>query len=292
MVVFSTLTTHAVGYHALCLALVVADVIARSYRIAFVLKAMHSPIPMLDAYSLTLFGDAAAALTPWRIAGEPARVLGATHANASATTSVVALGVESLVNYFVLTVIGIVLASAFGAEWATVLHGSTKFLTHRVTIVVSVLVVLFGIIAFTRLPPHIIRRAREFVSVAAYRLRRIGPHDIGIIAALSVISLLSRIAILPIVVAAFDEQPPFGVVSLASFALLNGQILAPTPSGAGAVELAATSGFIGVKEHTGAILTTWRLYVTILPIIAGLLCATFRYGPRALLIILRRREES
>ena len=32
--------------------------------------------------------------------------------------------------------------------------------------------------------------------------------------------------------------------------------------------------------------------VTILPIIAGLLCATFRYGPRALLIILRRREES
>src|SRR5262249_45277374 len=176
------LTTRAAVSHTLCLVSVIADVVARSYRIGFVLKAMHSPIPMLDAYSLTLFGDAAAALTPWRIAGEPARVLGATHANASATTSVVALGVESLVNYFVLTLIGIVLASAFGAEWATVLHGSTKFLTHRVTIVVSALVVLFGIIAFTRLPPHIIRHAREFVSVAAYRLRRIGPHDVGVIA--------------------------------------------------------------------------------------------------------------
>ena len=292
MVVFSTLTTHAVGYHALCLILVVTDVVARSYRIAVVLRAMHSPIPMIDAYSLTLFGDAAAALTPWRIAGEPARVLGATHANASATTSVVALGVESLVNYFVLTVIGIALASAFGAEWATVLHGSTKLLTHRVTIVVGVLVLVFGVIAFTRLPHHVLRHVREFLSRAAHSLRRLGPYDIGVIAALSTISLLSRIAILPLVVAAFDEQPPFGVVSLASFALLNGQILAPTPSGAGAVELAATSGFIGVEEHTGAILATWRLYVTILPIIAGLLCATFRYGPRALLIILRRREES
>ena len=292
MVVFSTLTTHAVVYHALCLVLVIADVVARSYRIGFVLKTMHSPIPTADAYSLTLFGDAAAALTPWRIAGEPARVFGATHGNASTTASVIALGVESLVNYIVLMILGIALASAFGAEWASMLHGSTHFLTHPITIAVLVLLLVFGVITFTRLPPHVARRAKEFLSRAARQLRRVGPHDLAIIAVLSLISLVSRIAILPLVVAAFDEHPPFGVVSLASFALLNGQILTPTPSGAGAVELAATSGFMGVKEHTGAILTAWRLYVTILPIIAGLLCATFRYGPRALLIILKRREES
>jgi uncharacterized membrane protein YbhN (UPF0104 family) len=292
MVVFSTLTTHAVVFHALCLGLVVADVVARSYRIAFVLKTMHSPIPTADAYSLTLFGDAAAGLTPWRIAGEPARVFGATHGGASATTSVIGLGVESLVNYIVLTIIGIALASAFGAEWASVLHGSTHFLTHPITIAVLIVLVIFGVFTFTRLPPHVARRAREFLSGAAHQLRRVGPHALAIIAVLSTISLVSRIAILPLVVTAFDEHPPLGVVSLASFALLNGQILTPTPSGAGAVELAATSGFMGVKEHTGAILAAWRVYVTILPIIAGLLCATFRYGPRALLIILRRREES
>jgi uncharacterized membrane protein YbhN (UPF0104 family) len=85
---------------------------------------------------------------------------------------------------------------------------------------------------------------------------------------------------------------PVGAVSLASFALLNGQILAPTPSGAGAVELAAASGFIATEAHTGAIVAAWRVYVTILPIVAGLLFAAGRYGPRALLITLKRRDAS
>jgi uncharacterized membrane protein YbhN (UPF0104 family) len=245
MVVFGALEPHAVLFHGLCLGLAVVDAVARSFRIGFVMNAMHARIP-----------------------------------------------VESIVNYIVLTVIGIALAAAFGSAWAAVLHKSVSFALHPTTLVVTAVVVACGVFALSRMPSHLVRRARVFVAHAVRALRRVSPRDLVVLTTLSAISLVARIAILPFVVAAFGEPVPVGAVSLASFALLNGQILAPTPSGAGAVELAAASGFIGTEAHTGAIVAAWCVYVTILPIVAGLLFAAGRYGPCALLIILKRRDAS
>jgi uncharacterized membrane protein YbhN (UPF0104 family) len=105
---------------------------------------------------------------------------------------------------------------------------------------------------------------------------------------LSIVSLIARVAILPIVAASFGVRPPLGVISIASFGLLNGQLLVPTPSGAGAVELAAIAGAMGTREHVGAILGTWRVYVTFLPIVLGIGAGTARYGRRAVLAVFRR----
>lgn len=270
--------------------MVILDLVARSWRIGIVLRALGSPITASASFTTTIFGDAVAALTPWRIGGEPARVFGAAQGGASATTAVIGLAIESLVTYAVLAVIGIALAVAFGAEWASLIHGSASWATVPQALAVAAIVVVIGAIVVHRLPPHIVQRARRFLADGAARLRRLRPRDIAMMSVLSAVSLLARIAILPIVVEAFGERAPIGPVSLASFALLNGQLLVPTPSGAGAVELAAAAGVIGTHDRTAAIVATWRLYVTVIPIVAGLLAAAISYGPRAVMTVFKRRE--
>lgn len=276
--------------HTLSAALVVTDVVARSWRIGVMLRVLGTPIRALDSFVLTTFGDAAAAITPWRIAGEPARIFGATWAGAPASTVIVALGVESIINYAILALIGIALAAAFGSEWTALVRATASVASRPEALVVLAAVLVLGVVVFRRLPPHIAARAREFLARSVRQLRNLRPRDLTLVSVLSAVSLVARIGILPLVVAAFGQHAPFGAISLASFALLNGQILVPTPSGAGAVELAAAGGAIGIHERTGAVLAAWRVYVTIVPIVGGLAIGAARYGVHTVMRILKRRE--
>ena len=58
---------------------------------------------------------------------------------------------------------------------------------------------------------------------------------------LSFLNLATRVAILPVLAATLPQPPELGPMVLGSFALLYSQLILPTPSGAGAVEL----GFLG-----------------------------------------------
>ena len=58
---------------------------------------------------------------------------------------------------------------------------------------------------------------------------------------LSLINLVTRVAILSVLALTLPDPPALGPMALGSFALLYSQLILPTPSGAGAVEL----GFLG-----------------------------------------------
>jgi uncharacterized protein (TIRG00374 family) len=279
-----------VALHALCVILVLVDIAARSWRIGVVFYAMEIRIPALDCLTLTMLGDAGAALTPWRAGGEPARAFGATRAGAPAGRTIVGLGLESAVTYIVLFAMGMALAIVFGASWMEAVKHGTSFLTKPWVIAGVAAIVSVGAYAYHRLPAHLVSRFTAAVVEALRQLRAAPTSEIAMLVILSVVSIGARVAILPLVAAAFGEFPPIGGITLASFGLLNGQVLAPTPSGAGAVELAAAAGAFGTKEHTGAILATWRVYTTILPIILGIAAGVIHYGTRAMLSVFRRQR--
>ena len=58
---------------------------------------------------------------------------------------------------------------------------------------------------------------------------------------MSFINLATRVAILPVLALTLADPPAMGPLAVGSFALLYSQLVLPTPSGAGAVEL----GFLG-----------------------------------------------
>jgi uncharacterized membrane protein YbhN (UPF0104 family) len=277
-----------VALNALCVVLVLVDIAARSWRIGVVFAAMEFRLRLLDCVALTMLGDAAAALTPWRAGGEPARAFGATRAGVTPAATIVALGLESAVTYIVLFAAGIALALAFGASWADAVRHGARFLTRPWALAGVVVLVAVAVMLFHRLPAHIVERVTS-AAVEALRQARAAPaSEIVTLVLLSLVSIAARVAILPVVAASFGEFPPLGGITLASFGLLNGQVLTPTPSGAGAVELAAAAGAFGTKEHTGAILAAWRVYTTLIPILLGVAAGAIHYGYRAVLGVFRR----
>ena len=59
-----------------CLALVFVDLFARAWRIQWIVQGLGHRIGFWDSFTLNAFGDAACALTPLRLGGEPARLAG------------------------------------------------------------------------------------------------------------------------------------------------------------------------------------------------------------------------
>ena len=90
--------------HLLCLALVLADLVARAWRIQWILRGLDHPVGFSDAFVLNAFGDAACALTPLRIGGEPARLAGMLRSRVPATAAFVAISLEVLAAWPVILV--------------------------------------------------------------------------------------------------------------------------------------------------------------------------------------------
>jgi uncharacterized membrane protein YbhN (UPF0104 family) len=102
---------------------------------------------------------------------------------------------------------------------------------------------------------------------------------------LSFLNLATRVAILPVLALALPSPPPLGPLTLGSFALLYSQLVLPTPSGAGAVELGflgGAAGDLGTGANEGWLLLAWRFYTNGIGVILGIVLAVRIYGWPAL----------
>src|SRR5674476_1399022 len=71
-------------------------------------------------------------------------------------------------------------------------------------------------------------------------------------APLTLLGLAARVAILPVLALTLPFPPPIGPLTFGSFALLYAQILVPTPSGAGVIDMGFVGGAVGnLGEHHG-----------------------------------------
>jgi uncharacterized membrane protein YbhN (UPF0104 family) len=106
---------------------------------------------------------------------------------------------------------------------------------------------------------------------------------------MSVINLATRVAILPVLALTLPDPPAMGPMLLGSFALLYSQLVLPTPSGAGAVELGFLGGAAGdLGAHQGWLLFAWRFYTNGVGVLLGVWLAVHIYGWPALRKLLRQ----
>jgi uncharacterized membrane protein YbhN (UPF0104 family) len=134
---------------------------------------------------------------------------------------------------------------------------------------VAVLIALSGVAAWRlrhRFPSVVEHSLRE----ALRETRRLSGSTIAAAAALTALSMLARVAVLPVLLLAFAPLAHPVAAFVGSFALIYSQLLLPTPAGVGGVELGFVAGVAPLLSgaDTAALLVAWRLYSLVIP--AGL----------------------
>jgi uncharacterized membrane protein YbhN (UPF0104 family) len=260
-----------VGAHAAALGLVLADIFVRALRVRLLLG--HQPLTLRQAIAVNAMGDAASAVTPARIGGEPARVLALGRHGVTLGPSVVALGVERLVDLALAALVGAAVLLFLGGRGFTDVDTIAGRLTGGRALPwlvgVGIAIVVSGAIAVRlrhRLPDSVGHSLRDAPAAA----RALSPVRLAAAILLTTASMAARVAILPVLLAGAGVPGPILPAAVGSFALIYAQLILPVPAGAGGVELGFIAGVapLMTAAETAALLVAWRIYTLILP--AGL----------------------
>ncbi len=279
-----------------CLALVVADVWARAWRIQLLVRGIGADLSLRDAIALNVIGDGASAVTPLRLGGEPARIGVMLASGVPAPATLVASGYEVVITWPVLISSALLLGWAFGSAWWA--EAGPRFVD-------AVLVWwpwVVGILLLSVLTWFVTRRWKPWAgddrvrtllrdTVSQWRVMPWGRVARSVPPTL--VSILTRTAVLPMLALTIPDPPSLGPVILGSFALLYSQLVLPTPAGVGAVEfgfLAGAAGSMGA-DHI-LVLALWRFYTTGIGLIAAGWLVVRLYGWGAVRRLLRAQTET
>ncbi|HKT60047.1 MAG TPA: lysylphosphatidylglycerol synthase transmembrane domain-containing protein [Gemmatimonadales bacterium] len=272
--------------HLVCLGLVAADLLARAWRIQWIVRGLGHRITLWDSFVLNAFGDAACALTPLRIGGEPARLAGMLRSRVPAPAAFVAISLEVLAAWPVIIVSAGWLAWRYAPEWwdeAGPRLSAAAASAWPWVLAVVVLSVLAWRWATSKVASPAARQLRRPVRRAMVYWRRMPRWPLVASVPMSLINLVTRVAILPVLALTLPSPPPMGPLALGSFALLYSQLILPTPSGAGAVELGFLGGAAGdLGADEGWLLLAWRFYTNGIGVLLGVVLAARVYGWPAL----------
>ncbi|MDB4911791.1 MAG: hypothetical protein JWO39_2614 [Gemmatimonadetes bacterium] len=279
--------------HLICSVLVVIDLVTRALRFQWLLAGLRIRVSFRDSFVMTTVGDAAAAVTPNRLGAEPARLAAAAFAGVPVTAAFVAVTYEILVTAPVTAAAAGWLALIYAPRWW---HNASPMLAetvHRTWPVIAALVIA-GIVAWIflrRAMPKTSHTLRRNTRRAWAYARRMPAWPLLASVPLTLLGLAARVAILPVLALTLPFPPPLGPLTFGSFALLYAQILVPTPSGAGVIDLGFVGGAVGnLGSHHRSLLLIWRFYTTVAVVAAGVIVALRVYGPAAVAALARRRE--
>jgi uncharacterized membrane protein YbhN (UPF0104 family) len=256
--------------HLLCVLFVVLDMVARAWRIEWLLRGTGTRITFSQAIEINAVGDAACAVTPMRIGGEPARLWGMLRAGVPASAAFVAISVEILAAWPVILVAAVVLSWLFAPEWLAAAVPRLRAAAAHAWIWI-VLVVLASVLAWV-----VARRAARHAALAHARRsirrvrvywRRMPASPVAASVPMTAVNLLTRTGMLVALASAASSGMALGPLFFASFVLLYAQLILPTPSGAGVVDLGLLGGAAG--EIGGATLLWWRLYSSGIGVLLG-----------------------
>ena len=271
--------------HGICAGLCVADYVARAWRLQLLARGVGHGLGVRDAMAVNLIGDAACSLTPLRLGGEPARLGVMLGAGIPPTASFVAITYEVLTAWpVILLSMALVLGAHAREWWDRAVPGLVAGLRDSWPWVVAVVVLTLAVwIWVRRFAPSAGRHLQRPIRRMIVHWRRMPWLILLATAPLSFVNLASRVAVLPVLAATLPNPPPLGLLLVGSFALLYSQLVLPTPSGAGAVELGFLGGAAGnLGNSEGSLLLAWRLYTTGVGLVIGVLLAARQFGWRAL----------
>jgi len=253
--------------HVAALGLVLLDVIVRALRTRLLL-----PITISRALAVNTCGDAVAALTPGRVGGDPIRYLGYVRAGAPTPAILATFGIEIVADAVVLVAVGILLSLLFPSAVREIVTTSLRLARspHAWLVVAILALALAGsVILAHRLLPRGMSRLLVSLGEAWRHVRTQSPGVLAGATFLTLVSLIARGAVLPVLLAA-TRGLGAGTVILASALLVYGQTLAPTPAGAGVVELGFLVGLQRIPAGAlPALILLWRTYTLALGVVAG-----------------------
>lgn len=262
------------------------DCLVRAWRIQLAVWTAGGRLSLHDALRLNLYGEAASQLTPNRLGGEPARLMGLTEAGLRPVTGLVAIGVEVAGEWPVFLGLGAALFVHYVPDW----HDAARVWLHRhragelVTIELIALAVLLLVYLLQRMARSgtIRHRVRRQWRVAWAHVRRAPWWALGLAAALTAVSLVSRALILPALAWGMPDAPPLAETFFGALALLHAPLVVPLPAGGGGVDVAFLAGFAGdFGSHQVSMLLLWRFYTVVLLTALGVYAMIRSLGYRA-----------
>lgn len=272
----------SLAHQLAALGLVGADVLVRAVRIRWLVPGTPR-LTLWQATTINAYGDAAAAVTPARLGGDPARFLGLRRAGVETPRALAGLAVEALIDWILLVLMALLLGLAFADTAAAGVHHLLVLATGRTARILIAATVALALVSAALARWYHRRHPLPFPGGAAASLvatwrqaRGLGVRTLLVAASLTTLSMAARTAILPVLAAGVPGLDSRAVI-LGSFALLYGQLAVPTPAGAGAVELGFVGGFAESMSPRAlaALLLAWRLYTLILgAALGGVLAAT------------------
>jgi uncharacterized membrane protein YbhN (UPF0104 family) len=276
--------------HLVCLGLVAADLLARAWRIQWIVRGLGHHMTVRDAFVLNAFGDAACALTPLRIGGEPARLAGMLRSGVPATAAFVGISFEVLAAWpVIIAAAGWLIWRYAPAWWLSAGPSLWTAATGAWPWVLLVLVIsVLAWIHASRVRSPVARQLHRPVRRILVYWRKMPWWPLLASMPLSLINLATRVAILPVLALTLTSPPALGPMTLGSFALLYSQLVLPTPSGAGPVELGFLGGAAGdLGDGEEWLLLAWRFYTSGIGVLLGVLIAASIYGWPALRMLVR-----
>jgi uncharacterized membrane protein YbhN (UPF0104 family) len=276
--------------HLVCIALVAADLLARAWRIQWIVQGLGHRMSVKDAFILNAFGDAACALTPLRIGGEPARLAGMLRSKVPAAAAFMGISLEVLAAWPVIILVATWLVWQYAPAW-WLSAGPRLGAAAADAWPWVALIVLASVIAWLyarRVTSPFARQLQRPVQRALVYWRAMPRWPLVASIPMSLVNLGTRVAVLPVLALTLPSPPALGPMILGSFALLYSQLILPTPSGAGAVELGFLGGAVGeLGEGQGWLLLAWRFYTNGVGVLLGVWLAAHIYGWPALRKLVR-----
>jgi uncharacterized membrane protein YbhN (UPF0104 family) len=254
------------------LALVGIDVLLRAVRLRLLLRTGPGA-RLTQAVAVNAVGDAASAVTPARLGGEAARFIGLRTIGIGGPHAVVTLGVERVVDLSLVALVTLGAALTLGGRGFRDVQALLERLVSPGALpwLVGVgFLVIGAAVAAYRYRARLPRAVQHSIGEAWRDARALSAWTLLATGALTLLSMLVRIAVLPLLLWARAPIPDPVPVFLGSFALLYSQLVLPTPAGAGGVELGFMVG-VGTAlppGETAALLLVWRAYTLGVP--AGL----------------------
>ena len=275
------------GTHVLLLGAVSVELTFRGLKIALAGRSCGVTLGPGTAVRATLCGDFLDAIAPARIGAEPARFLVLREAGVPIAGALVVLFLELLLELLSLILIGVVLFILL--PWSRALGAIAGMIGAYGTFVLVLAII--GVLGARRdraehleapTRPTVATRVMRRVRGAARHLREgllalRSARPAMLLAALgcSVLHVLMRLTILPIIVYSTGAAVALAPIVLWPLVLLYGAALAPAPSGGGVMELGFHAAFGATipAASLGAALIWWRLYSFFIYVALGAVAA-------------------
>ncbi len=267
--------------HAICLLLVIADLVARTYRLQWLTVGVGSRLTFSESLRINAFADAGSTLTPMRVGGEPARLAGMLACGVPATASFVAIAYEVITAWPVLIAVGVWVFLGYAPEWWESAGPQLSASLHKawpwaLAIAVASAAAWLGARRVAHALPRQLKRPLSRIRVYWRRMPR---WPLLASLPLSFVNVVTRIAILPVLALTLPDPPALPVLIVGSFALIYAQLILPTPGGAGAVEFGFLGGAAGDLGNDGSqLLLAWRIYANGIGTALGIWLAIRHYG--------------